>query len=393
MFKKFLDLGNQPLANSYLSNNNLLKKEITYKLKVGVNLKNYLVSIQNTVPKEKMFNSNYPYRSSISLTMRESFKNLAKKILINFKPKLILEIGSNDGVFIKNFNKNMVVGVEPCKNLARVTEKHGYKTFSSYWNINLAKKITRFKKANIIYSANTISHIKDLDSVIKAIDFALAKDGVLIIEDPSLMECLKLNAYDQFYCEHIYVFSAIALSNIFAKYNFEIFRIDKIKTHGGSNRYYIKRKNNKNYKIEKSYKDLINKEIKYGLKKYSTYLKFKKNVKKSKIKLIRLLNKFKKKKLKVIGYGATAKSVTVLNYCKINKNLISYFLDTTPHKVNKYLPGSKILIKKYKKLEKNDVDIVFLGAWNFKDEILKKEKNFILTGGKFITHIPYPKII
>ena len=85
MFKKFLDLGNQPLANSYLSNNNLLKKEITYKLKVGVNLKNYLVSIQNTVPKEKMFNSNYPYRSSISLTMRESFKNLAKKILINFR--------------------------------------------------------------------------------------------------------------------------------------------------------------------------------------------------------------------------------------------------------------------------------------------------------------------
>ena len=109
----------------------------------------------------------------------------------------------------------MVIGVEPCKNLARVTKKNGYKTFASYWNVNLAKKITRSKKANIIYSANTISHIKDLDSVIKAIDFALEKDGILIIEDPSLMECLKLNAYDQFYCEHIYVFSAIALCNIF----------------------------------------------------------------------------------------------------------------------------------------------------------------------------------
>jgi methylation protein EvaC len=393
MFKKFLDLGNQPLANSYLLNSNSLKKETTYKLKVGINLKNYLVSIENTVPKEKMFNAKYPYRSSMSFTMRRSFKNLAKKILNNYKPQLVLEIGSNDGAFIKNFNKNIVIGVEPCKNLAKVTRKKGYKTFSSYWNLNLAKKITRFKKANIIYSANTISHIKDLDSVIKAIDFALEKDGILIIEDPSLMECLKLNAYDQFYCEHIYVFSAIALCNIFKKYNFDIFRIEKTKTHGGSNRYYVKRKENKRYRIEKSCKDLIDKEIKYGLKKYSTYLEFKKKVERSKVELLKLLNNFKKKKLKVIGYGATAKSVTVLNYCKINQNLISYFLDTTPDKVNKYLPGSKILIKNYKKLDKKDVDIVFLGAWNFKDEILKKEKNFISKGGKFITHIPYPRVI
>jgi SAM-dependent methyltransferase len=393
MFKKFLDLGNQPLANSYLLNNNSLKKEITYKLKVGINLKNYLVSIENTVPKEKMFNAKYPYRSSMSFTMRSSFKNLAKKILNNYKPQLVLEIGSNDGAFIKNFNKNIVIGVEPCKNLARITRNHGYKTFSSYWNLDLAKKITRFKKVNIIYSANTISHIKDLDSVIKAIDFALAKNGILIIEDPSLMECLKSTAYDQFYCEHIYVFSAIALHNIFKKYNFEIFKIEKIKTHGGSNRYYIKRKDNQNYRIEKSCKALIIREIRYGLKRYSTYLKFKKSVEKSKIKLLQLLNDFKKKKLKVIGYGATAKSVTVLNYCKINKNLISYFLDTTPDKVNKYLPGSKILIKKYKKLDKKDVDVVFLGAWNFKEEILKKEKKFISMGGKFITHIPFPRII
>jgi len=393
MFKNFLDLGNQPLANSYSSNKNLSEKKITYKLKVGVNLKNFLVSIQNTVPKEKMFNSKYPYRSSMSLTMIDSFKNLAKKILINFKPKLILEIGSNDGAFIRNFNKKIVIGVEPCKNLANVTRKHGYKTFSSYWNVDLAKKITKFKKADIIYSANTISHIKDLNSVIKAIDAALSKDGVLIIEDPSLMECLKLNAYDQFYCEHIYVFSAIAVRNIFEKYNFEIFRIEKTKTHGGSNRYYIKRKETKKYIIEENCKSTIIKEINYGLKKYSTYLKFKKRVARSKIKLLKLLNFFKKKKLKVIGYGATAKSVTVLNYCKINKNLISYFFDTTPDKVNKYLPGSKILIKNYKKLDKKDADVVFLGAWNFKDEILKKEKYFISKGGKFITHIPYPRVI
>ena len=95
----------------------------------------------------------------------------------------------------------------------------------------------------------------------------------------------------------------------------------------------------------------------------------------------------------MIGYGATAKSCTVLNYCGVDRRLIEYFYDTTSFKINKYLPGSKIKIKKYKKLRKNDVDYAFLGAWNFKDEIFKKEKKFIKQGGKFISHVPYPRII
>ena len=100
-----------------------------------------------------------------------------------------------------------------------------------------------------------------------------------------------------------------------------------------------------------------------------------------------------KKKKRIIGYGATAKSCTVLNYCKIKKGTIEYFYDTTSFKINKYLPGTKIKIKKYKRLSVKDVDYVFLGAWNFKDEIFKKERKFIKSGGKFITHIPYPKVL
>jgi len=123
------------------------------------------------------------------------------------------------------------------------------------------------------------------------------------------------------------------------------------------------------------------------------YKKFGLEVKKSKKKLLNIFSKMKKNKNQIIGYGATAKSCTVLNYCKIDTNFIDYFTDTTSYKIGRYLPGSKILIKKYKKLSKKDVDVVFLGAWNFKKEIFDKEKNFIKEGGKFITHIPYPKII
>ena len=137
--KKFLDLGMQPLANKYLLKKDLKKKEQFYHLEIGFDNKTKLVSILNKVSSKKMFNSNYPYRSSMSKTMISSFKKLSNKITKVYKPKLILEIGSNDGSLIKNLIKK-VICVEPCQNLAKITKK-GYKTYSEYWNINLAKKI------------------------------------------------------------------------------------------------------------------------------------------------------------------------------------------------------------------------------------------------------------
>ena len=391
--KKFLNLGLQPLANSYILKKNLNFKEKKFRLIVGFNTKNYLVSILNTVSKEKMFNKDYPYKSSGSKTMRISFSKLAKRLKDKFNPKFIIEIGSNDGAFIKNFNKDKVVGVEPCKNLALITQRKKYQIYPSFWNIELAKKITKNKKADLIYSANTLSHIKNFNEIFKAIKYSLSSKGILVLEDPSLLECLKKVAYDQFYCEHLYVFSTISLQKILDKFDLEIFDIENISTHGGSNRYFIKKKQNKFYNIKKKVKDEINKELRYGLNNFATYKKFARKVKLSKIKLLNIFRKIKNQKKKIVGYGATAKSCTVLNYCGINKENIEYFYDTTSYKINKYLPGSKILVKKYKKLSRNEVDYVFLGAWNFKNEIFKKEKKFIKDGGKFISHIPFPRIL
>ncbi len=393
MIKKFLDLGYQPLANSYVVKNKLKYKENKFKLEVGFNTKNYLVSILKTVSKEKMFNKDYPYKSSESKTMKKSFKDLAQQIKKKFNPQFIIEIGSNDGAFIKNFSRKNVVGVEPCKNLAQITKKKKYKIYSEYWSPKLSKKITKIQKADLIYSANTLSHIENFDEIFKAINLALSNNGILILEDPSLLKCLKNVAYDQFYCEHIYVFSTLALREILKKFNLEIFDIKNTNTHGGSNRYYIKKKSNNLHKINLRVKNEIKKELNFGLHKLSTYKKFEKKVKLSKKKLIEIFSKLNKRNLKIIGYGATAKSCTVLNYCGLDKKQIRYFFDTTSYKINKYLPGSKILIKKYKKLNHSEIDMVYLGAWNFKDEIFKKEKSFIKNGGQFITHVPYPKII
>jgi len=330
----------------------------------------------------------------MSKTMRDSFKKLSKKIIKIYKPKLILEIGSNDGSLIKNFNKKKIICVEPCKNLAILTKKKGYKTYSEYWNIKLAKKIKfKHQKVDLIYSANTLSHISDLDSVFKSISHVLSNNGVLIIEDPSLLECLKQVAYDQFYNEHIYVFSLLGIKNLIKRYNLEVFNIEKLNTHGGSIRYYIKRNSNSKIKINNNVKRQLNHELKYKMNKFETYIKFKNRVEASKKKLINILSKIKKEDKKIIGYGSTAKSVTVLNYCNVKSETIDYFVDTTPNKTKKYMPGTHIYIDKYKKSLLDNVDYIFLGAWNFKDEIFKKEKKFIKKGGKFISHVPFPRVI
>ena len=258
----------------------------------------------------------------------------------------------------------------------------------------LAKKIkSKTEKVELIYSANTLSHISNLNSVFRSIVYILSDDGILIIEEPSLLECLQKISYDQFYNEHIYVFSLLSINNLIKKYGLEIFNIEKLNTHGGSLRYYIKKVSNKKFKIHKKVKMQLNQELRYGINKYSTYIEFKNKVESSKRKLKQILLKLKEKDKKIIGYGATAKSSTVLNFCNIKNETLDHFLDTTPGKIGKYMPGTHIYIKNYNKTLLNKVDYAFLGAWNFKEEIFKKERRYIKNGGKFITHVPIPRIV
>ena len=390
MNKVFLNLGKQPLANSFLKDikKNTLRNEFFYNLRICFDTKNYLVSIKKPVNPKKQYTDKYAHRASESKTMRFAFKQIAKKLFKRFKPKKIMEIGSNDGVFLKNFNKKSVIAVEPCKNLARITKKM-FKTYDEFWNLKLSKKLINEKKGEIdlIFSANTISHIPNLDETFKGINNILSKDGVFVIEDPSLLKVLQNNSYDQFYDEHVYVFSSIAIKKIIKKYGLRLFDIEHLTTHGGSNRYYICKENGK-YKESLRLKSALKKEISYKLHKIESYYKFSKRVNLSRKKLFNLIMKLKKKHKKIISYGATYKSTTVFNFCRINSQMIDYVTDTTLNKQGKYTPGTHLKIISPNEGMNDNVDYAFLGAWNFKKEIFKKEKNFLKRGGRFITHVP-----
>ena len=394
MKKDFLNLGRQPIANSFLSSisKNSIKSEYFYNLIISFNTKNFLVSVKKPVNPKIQYTDKYAHRASESQTMRNAFRSAALKLYKRFKPKKIMEIGSNDGVFLKNFPRKKVVGVEPCKNLAEITKKK-FKTYPNFWNKILSKKILeKHSKVDLIFSANTISHIPNLKETFEAIFNIISDDGVFVIEDPSLSSVIKINSYDQFYDEHVYVFSTLAVENIVKKYKLRLFDVEKINTHGGSLRYFIC-KNDSKHKKTKRLVSVLNEEKKIGLDNFNTFKKFAKRVKNSKKKLVSLLKKIKKNNNKIISYGATYKSTTVFNYCKIDTRYIHYVTDTTFNKQGKFTPGTHIPIISPEIGFNESVDYAFLGAWNFKREILNKEKKYIKRGGKFITHVPEVKIL
>ena len=395
MKEKFLDLGKQPITNSFLKkiDKKTKKKEFFYNLSVGFNKKNYLVSLMRYVNPKKQFTNQYAHRASQSKTMKNSFQIIANKLKKRFKPKKCLEIGSNDGVFIKNFIKKKIIAVEPCGNLARITQRSGYRTYDKFWSKKLASKIKRkHGKVDLIFSANTISHIPNLKEVFDAVEINLSDNGVFVFEDPYIGLVIQNNSYDQFYDEHVHLFSLLAISKILSNTKLRLFDAEVINNHGGSIRFYICMKNSM-FRETKNLKLIKSREIKQGLHKIVTYNKFSRRVKKSKMKLLNLLKKLKKNDKKIISYGATYKSATIFNYCNIGTNFIDYVVDTTPNKQGKFTPGKHIPIISPKKGFNNSVDYAFLGAWNFVKEIKLKEKNFIKRGGRFISHVPSVKII
>ena len=389
MKKEFLDLGKQPIANKFLKEDEVID-EFFFDLKVVFDEETKLVSMKDFVKPELMFNEDYKYNTSLSTPMVKHFKETAQMLNKRFEPKNVLEIGSNDGPFISNFEKETSYCVEPCDNFAKVTADMGYKTSTEFWTKELSNKIKDSNgEMDLIFSANCICHIQDLDDCFGAVANLLSDKGVFVFEDPSLLRILERGSYDQIYDEHAHVFSVTALDNLLKKNGLVMFDVDNLSVHGGSNRIYAKKPNlpSDNVISENVFQNL-REEKDFGVDNFETYEIFAKRVHDSKEQLMRCLTNLKHNGKKIISIGATSKSTTVFNYCGIDSSLIDCITDTTPDKQNLLAPGSHIPVVDRESVNLNDYDYAFLGAWNFKDVIANKESEFVADGGQFITHVP-----
>jgi len=377
--KRVVSLGYQPLANNLLNTKN--EKYEVYPLEMNYCPKCHNCQLSVSVDPKKMF-SNYLYTSSTSSSFRNHFITASKNYIKNFKLKpkksYIIDIGSNDGVALKPF-KDLgfvkILGIEPAKNLAKLANKNKIKTFNGFLENKNLKKIKG--NADLILASNVFAHSDKLKEMTECMIKLLNKNGTIVIEVQYLLNTLQDLTFDNIYHEHYNYWSLTSLINFFNQFNSTIFKVEKINTHGGSIRVYIKK--GKKIKIEKNVKTLLNEEETFGIKEYKTYQDFGEKIKKLRDNVIKNIKALKKNNKKIIGFGAPAKATTALNFFGIS-NEIDFIIEDNKLKHNKFIPGVLIPIKEKKYLkDKNNLIIVL--AWNFYNEIKKNNStlsdNFI----------------
>jgi methylation protein EvaC len=378
-----------PLANGFLDKNKF-KSEYFFEMEVGFSEDLSLFQLNDHPKPEKMFNKKYPFYTGSSKLMKLHFEKYANWITSNFlkSNSKLIEIGSNDGTFLSNFRNSSVdfVGFEPSENVATKARKNNIKIVNNFFNTENIKILKNYiNNTDIISASNVICHIPNLKNLILTVDKLLSKKGLFIFEEPYMGSMFEKVSYDQIYDEHIYMFSINSVKKIFELYNFELIDVLPQPTHGGSMRYVIARK--KEHSINQRVAEGLLAEYKKDLDSIKSCLKFKKNCEISREKIVNKLKKYKNEGKKICGYAATSKSTTILNYCGIDKNVINFICDTTKEKIGKFSPGTHIPIVPISYFHRNLPDIAYLFAWNHKEEIFAKEKDFSNKNGKWISHV------
>jgi methylation protein EvaC len=325
------------------------------------------------------------------------FKEFADYVVtkyLNPDDPFVVEIGSNDGIMLQHFREKGIrhLGVEPSANVAEVAIKKGINTISEFFDENLAREIVgKYGQADVFLGANVMCHIPYIHSIIEGIKVLLKPDGIVMFEDPYMGDVIENTSYDQFYDEHVFLFSVLSISYLFEQHSMEVIDVEPQWSHGGSMRYVIARKGAR--PVSKNVHEHLEKEKALGLDKPLIYDRFKRNCEDSRDALTSLLKEIKKEGKRVVGYAATSKSTTILNYCGIGSDLIEFISDTTPIKQGKFSPGAHVPVRPYEEFKAKYPDYALLFAYNHAREIMAKEQKFVESGGKWIVYVPEVKVL
>ncbi len=394
--RRFLQLGATPPANNLVREGTEATAEQSYPLELYLCPSCGLVQLGYTVPPEMLF-KNYLYFSSTSETLKRHFAEMADEIMQKIaKPgSLVVEIGSNDGVLLRNFTGKSVraIGFEPATNVAKFAQAAGVETINDFFNSETARALAAKQgPASVIIATNVFAHIAGLGDLVKGMRELLAKDGVIIIEFHHLASLYGKMEFDSIYHEHLCYYSLRPLMKLFGLHGMELFDVKKIPIHGGSLRIYVQKAGG-GHTVTDAVGGILAEEEALGLYDIKTYEKFAQNISQVKHELVALLEKLKLEGKKVAGYGAPAKCTTLLNYCGIGPGLLLYIVDRSPSKQNMLVPGVHVPIYGPEKLAEDKPDYLLILAWNLYDEIVKQQADFKASGGKFIVPIPKPQII
>ncbi len=388
----FMSFGRMPIANGFLTRAQIAD-EYFFELAPAFCETCGMFQLMEQPAPERMFHDAYAFFSSTSRGMQTHFARFAETViagpLAGAADPFVVELGSNDGIMLRHFRARGIrhLGVEPSSNVADVARGQGIETISAFFNADLADRIVREQEAaDAVLAANVMCHIPDLHSVAAGIKRLLKPTGVLMFEDPYLGDMIAKTSYDQIYDEHVFIFSAHAVGNAFARHGLDLIDVQPQTTHGGSMRYVLAPAGHR--PVSAAVAALLNAERAQGLDRPEAFVRFKKACEASRDGLTALLRDLRAKGKRVVGYGATSKSTTVLNYCGLSSAEIEFISDTTPIKQGKLTPGSHIPVRPHAAFAEDHPDYAVLFAWNHGAEIREKETAFTRSGGKWVLFVP-----
>lgn len=391
---EFLDLGEQPFANSLLKN--LSEEERFYRLSLSWCSKCNLVQLNQTAEPTDLF-SEYVWVTGTSKTAREHSEILYNDILPrtqNLDKGYVLEVASNDGTFLQPFVKNnyKVLGVDPAKNIVDIAIANGVPTQCKFFGIKAAKEIIdEFGQAKVIIARNVLPHVANLHDLIEGLHMCLEENGLLVVEFHYAKIIYEELQYDSIYHEHLCYFTLKSIEKLLNQFNLFVTDIKESLISGGSLILYVKKGEEKESPIVQSYRDS---EKETEVNKLSGWENFASRVYSHREQLVRILTDIIEKTGPVVGYGASARSSTLLNFCRIDTRYVSMIADQSPLKQKHYTAGTHIPIYSPEEVMKENPEYVLILAWNLSDEIIRILKDKLDYAGKCILPLPIsPRIV
>ena len=395
----FLDLGLQPLANSYLTPAQLAAgTERVWPLRTRVCGNCFLVQADDPVAADEIFDDGYAYFSSYSETWVQHAGRYAEAMIARFgldAGALVIEIASNDGYLLQHFKAAgvPVLGIEPTANTAEVAVAKGIPTEVVFFNAETGRDLAgRGIAADLMAANNVLAHVPDIGDFVAGFQHVLKPQGVLTFEFPHLLNLIEKVQFDTIYHEHFSYLSLLAVEQVLRGNGLRPFDVQLLPTHGGSLRLFCAHLASAHEETE-ALRMLRAREHDAGLDHLATYRGFTAEVEKVRADFLAFLGRARAEGKTVAAYGAAAKGNTFLNYAGVGAHDIVAAFDANPHKQDRFLPGSHVPIHAPSKLAEIRPDYVLILPWNLKDEIMRQLAFIRDWGGRFVTASPETKVL
>jgi SAM-dependent methyltransferase len=388
-----LSLGAMPLANSLLRADQLAAPEPRHPLDLAFCPACSLVQITETVSPEELFRD-YLYFSSFSDGMVAHARELVGRLVRERRlgaQSLAVEVASNDGYLLQWYKTASVpvLGIEPARNVAAVAERdRGIPTIAEFFDLALAQRLAaEGRRADVIHANNVLAHVADLAGFVAGIRTLLAPGGVAIIEVPYLGEMIPRLEFDTIYHEHLCYFSLTALDALFRRHGLAIADVEEIALHGGSLLLQVARDEDAAITAPRV-AALLARERSIGMTAPPYYADFAPRVARWRDQFRAFLAAQRREGRRIAAYGAAAKGATLLNAAGIGRESIDFVVDRSTYKQGLFMPGVHLPIRPTEALLEEQPDLVVLLAWNFREEIVAQQAEYVRRGGRFVVPIP-----